>query len=127
MTRHALIVEDEVLISVIAAEALEEVGFVTVEVGSAKAAMDQIRKIKFDVALVDIGLPDLRGDRLVANLRELSADLPVIIATGYADQSLHEQFRNERRLVILNKPYDVAQLHAALGALSLIDENKFIS
>src|SRR5262245_54317305 len=93
MARHALIVEDEVLISVIAAEALEEVGFVPVEVGSAKAAMDQARKTKFDVALVDIGLPDVRGDKLVADLRQLSADLPVIIATGYPDQGLQDQFR----------------------------------
>src|ERR1700680_1323510 len=117
--RQALIVEDEALISLIAAEALDELGFDSVEVGSAKAAMEKARNTNFDVALVDLGLPDQRGDKLVADLRTLRANLPVIIATGYCDRALHEQFRNEPRLVILDKPYDIAQIHAAIDALAL--------
>lgn len=117
--RQALIVEDEYLISVIAAEALSELGFDSVEVGSAKAAMDQARSTEFDVALVDIGLPDRRGDELVVELRSLRANLPVIIATGYSDRSLRDQFGGEPHLVIINKPYDVAQVRAAIKALAL--------
>ena len=117
--RHALIVEDEALISILAAEALQELGFEAVEVGTAKAAMEQARNTNFDVALVDLGLPDQRGDKLVADLRTLHSNLPVIIATGYCDRALHEQFRNEPRLVILDKPYDIAQIHAAIDALAL--------
>jgi DNA-binding response OmpR family regulator len=117
--RHALIVEDEALISLIAAEALQELGFESVEVGSAKAAMDQIRSTNFDVALVDLGLPDQRGENLVAELRALRSDLPVIIATGYCDRALREKYRSESHLVILDKPYDVAQIHAAIDALAL--------
>jgi DNA-binding response OmpR family regulator len=117
--RHALIVEDEALISILAAEALQELGFEAVEVGTAKAAMEQARNTNFDVALVDLGLPDQRGDKLVADLRTLHSNLPVIIATGYSDRALHEQFRSEPHLVILDKPYDVAQIHAAIVALAL--------
>src|SRR5262245_40963418 len=90
--RHALIVEDEALISIIAAEALEELGFQATEVGSAKAALDQARSTNFDVALVDIGLPDRRGEELVAELRTLQSDLPVIVASGYCDRALYDQF-----------------------------------
>lgn len=117
--RQALIVEDEALISIIAAEALQELGYEAVEVGSAKAAMDQMRNSNFDVALVDVGLPDQRGDELVTELRTLRSDLPVIIATGYSDAALRDQFKGKPRLVILNKPYDIAQIHAALDALAL--------
>jgi DNA-binding response OmpR family regulator len=117
--RQALIVEDEVLISVIAAEALQELGFDSVEVGSAKAALDQARSTDFDVAIVDIGLPDRPGHELVAELRALRSDFPVIIATGYSDRVMRDRFRSEPRLVILNKPYDVSQIHAAIAALEL--------
>jgi len=117
--RQALIVEDEVLISVIAAEALQELGFDSVEVGSAKAALDKARSTDFDVAIVDIGLPDRPGHELVAELRALRSDFPVIIATGYSDRVMREQFRSEARLVILDKPYDVSQIHAAIAALEL--------
>jgi DNA-binding response OmpR family regulator len=123
--RQALIVEDEVLISLIAVEALQELGFDAVEVGSARAAIDQADSIHFDVALVDIGLPDQSGDELVAELRRMRSDFPVIIATGYSDRALRDRFRSERHIVILNKPYDIAQIHAAIDALELrgkIDE-----
>ena len=117
--RNVLIVEDEILISAVAADALQELGFDAVEVCSAKAAMEQARNSNFDLALVDLGLPDRRGDELVTDLRTLQSNLPVIIATGYCDSALHDQFRNLRQLVILNKPYDYSQIHAAVAALAL--------
>ena len=116
---HALIVEDEVLISVFAAEALQDMGFDSVEVGSAKAAMDQARTNDFDVALVDVGLPDRPGNELIAELRTVRADLPVIVTTGYSNRALQDQLQSEPQVVIVRKPYDVAQLHAAVRALSL--------
>ncbi len=116
--RNALVVEDEVLISAIAAEALQELGFDAVEVCSAKAAMDQARSTNFDLALVDLGLPDRRGDELVADLRVLQSNLPVIIATGYFDSAMHDQFKSLHQLVILNKPYDFSQIRAAVAALA---------
>jgi DNA-binding response OmpR family regulator len=117
--RSVLVVEDEVLISAIAADALQELGFDAVEVCSAKAAMDQARNTNFDLALVDLGLPDQRGDELVTELRTLQSNLPVIIATGYSDIALSDRFRGLSQLVFLNKPYDFSQIHAAVAALAL--------
>lgn len=117
--RNVLIVEDEILISAIAADALQELGFDAVEVCSAKAAMDHARSTIFDLALVDLGLPDRRGDELVADLRTLQSNLPVIIATGYCDAEMNDKFRSQRKLVVLNKPYDFSQIHAAVTALAL--------
>src|ERR1700680_1097035 len=117
--RSALVVEDEVLISAIAAAALQELGFDAIEVCSAKAAMDQAKNINFDLALVDLGLPDQRGDELVTELRTLQSNLPVIIATGYSDIALRDRFRGLNQLVILNKPYDFSQIRAAITALAL--------
>ncbi|HTS42290.1 MAG TPA: response regulator [Xanthobacteraceae bacterium] len=116
----ALIVEDETLISMIAAEALQELGFETVEVGSAKAALDELRRNTFDVALVDIGLPDRQGDELVVEVRALSYDLPIIIATGYTGKAIYDRFRHDRRIVILNKPYDSAQIRTVIDALAVL-------
>ncbi len=117
--RYALIVEDEVLISIVAVEAMQELGFEAVEAGSAKAALNLVASTRFDVALVDVGLPDRRGDELVAELRSLQENLPVIIATGYADHALRDRFRNDHRVVILNKPYDIAHIRKAIDALAL--------
>jgi DNA-binding response OmpR family regulator len=117
--RYALIVEDEALISILAAEVMQELGFEAMEAGSAKAAMHLASSTKFDIALVDIGLPDRRGDELIAELRSLQANLPMIIATGYADPTLSDRLRNEHGVVVLTKPYDLVRIRTAVDSLIL--------
>jgi hypothetical protein len=55
-------------------------------------------------SIVDVGLPDRPGDELVAEIRAVRPDMPVILATGLADEPVrgrhassntHEAFRAE--------------------------------
>jgi DNA-binding response OmpR family regulator len=119
--RPVLLVEDEALIAALAADILDELGFSVVEVGSAKAAMDfaSTRIDDVQVAIVDLGLPDRKGDELVSELRAMRADLPVVIATGYGADAVRGRLKEEEGIVILTKPYDISHLRAALGALNL--------
>jgi DNA-binding response OmpR family regulator len=119
--RPVLLVEDEALIAAVAADILDELGYSVVEVGSAKAAMDfaQTRIDDVQVAIVDLGLPDRKGDELVSDLRAMRADLPVVIATGYGSDAVRSRLKGEEGIVILTKPYDISHLRAALGALKL--------
>lgn len=117
--RKALLVEDEALVAALAADALEELGFQVVEASTARAALELARGAvdTFALAIVDVGLPDGRGDALAIELRGLRADLPILIATGYGEASLDERIR-DKRTVVLGKPYDLAQLHAAIKAIT---------
>lgn len=119
--RHALLVEDEVLIAATASDSLQELGFEVVEVGSAKAALDYARHSisKLDVAMVDIGLPDLPGEELINELRSLRSDLPVIVATGYGKDALSPPLKNSAGIVVLSKPYDSGHLRAAIDSLKI--------
>jgi CheY-like chemotaxis protein len=113
-----LLVEDEVLVAALAVDALEELGYQTVEVTTAKAARaiaSGSEQITF--AVVDIGLPDGRGDALALELRQTRPDLPIVIATGYDGAHLDERLRKQQRTAVLSKPYDIAQLQAAIQAI----------
>ena len=117
--RKALLVEDEVLVAALAVDALEELGYQIVEAATAKAALEHARAgiDTFAVAIIDVGLPDGRGDALALELRRLRADLPIIIATGYGEAHLDASLRANPRIAILSKPYDMAQLQAAIAAV----------
>jgi len=65
----------------------------------------------------DVGLPDGRGDGLAAQLLETRAGMPIIIATGYGEAHLDASLRANPRIAILSKPYDMAQLQAAIEAV----------
>jgi DNA-binding response OmpR family regulator len=117
--RKVLLVEDEVLVSALAVDALEELGYRTVEVTTAKAARAAASgAVSFAFAIIDIGLPDGRGDALAIELRQKHASLPVIIATGYDGGQLSDSLRKDRRTAVLHKPYDIAQLKAAIESIT---------
>jgi CheY-like chemotaxis protein len=79
-----LLVEDEPLISDIAAEALEEQGF---EVAAASNAREALHRLNLgspiDILFTDVNLPgDMDGAALARRARELRPDLPVIYTSG---------------------------------------------
>jgi DNA-binding response OmpR family regulator len=113
-----LLVEDEVLVAALAADTLEELGYRAVEATTIKAALEIAadgKQITF--AVIDIGLPDGRGDALAVQLLALRADMPIIIATGYGEAHLDARLRANPRIAVLSKPYDMAQLEAAIKAV----------
>ena len=117
--RRVLLVEDEALVAALAVDALEELGYQTVEAATSKAALEiGAGGAPLAFALVDVGLPDGRGDALAVELRRLRADLPVIIATGYDEAHLDQRLRDHQRTAVLNKPYDIAQLQAAISKIA---------
>ena len=116
-----LVVEDEVLIQMLAAEYLEELGFKPEVAGSAAAAKSKLALLEGDVAavIVDIGLPDATGDALVRELRGIYPDLPILVASGESQSSLMDRFKSYQRVGVLAKPYTIAQLDSALRSIGV--------
>ena len=104
--RRILIVEDEVIIGMMATDMLEEMGAtvlgpaMNVDQGVAMAESEQA-----DAALVDINLGGTRSDAVVDVLTRRG--VPVIFTTGYGRAD------GDRRMV-LEKPYTAASLAKAL-------------
>jgi CheY-like chemotaxis protein len=116
-----LLVEDEVLIQMIAVEYLEEFGLRIATAGSATEAMSVLKRIKDDVcaAIIDVGLPDRRGDALVDEMRAVYPSLPIVIASGYEEEALRKRFKLDNHIGFLSKPYVAEQLHAVLASLNV--------
>lgn len=118
-----LIVEDEVLVRMMAVDALEIHGFAVEEAGTADAALRRFETADttaIDAVIVDIGLPDRKGDLLAADLRARFPALPIVIASGYDESGFRQQFGNDPGMGFLAKPYDSAQLKNALRALGVV-------
>ena len=114
-----LLVEDEALVAALAVDALEELGYQTIEATTCKAATEIVAgATPLLLAIVDVGLPDGRGDALAIELRKLRAELPIVIATGYDQSHLDERARNHPLTAVLNKPYDIAQLQASIDKIA---------
>ena len=115
---RALLVEDEPLVAMIAEEALAALGFEPRSARNAAEALQQVEGFRPTLAVIDVGLPDMRGDELTRRLRALDSSLSVIVASGYDEAELAAQFDDDDKVTILPKPYtedDLARAARALG------------
>lgn len=115
----ALLVEDEPFVAMVAGQILADEGFEVVEAASAAAALSHLdgRPGGYVLAVVDLGLPDMRGEALVGELRGRAGDLPIIVASGYDLGELKEIFTTVTRVALVTKPYDTSALRRALETL----------
>ena len=104
------------MIRMMAADMLDALGAGVIEAATAAEALDAARSAdRFDAAMIDLSLPDGLGDQLTLNLRALRPALPVIIATGHDEGMISQEVRDLDRLILLPKPYELAELDAALN------------
>ena len=120
--RRVLLVEDEALVAMAAIDKLNELGFEVVAAATAQAAVKHISgdsgSAQFEFAVVDFGLPDRPGEQLIAELKALRPDLPIIVASGYAEDMLRGRIKLDDGLAFLNKPYDLAGLQRAIDMVA---------
>ena len=114
-----LMVEDEILISHLMADWLDERGFTVHEVADADAALSYIDSGgAVDVLFTDINLPgSMSGTELAVKMRERLPELPVVYTSGR--HSYLGCGRLVPRSVFVPKPYapdDVCALLARLTA-----------
>ncbi|MDQ8697496.1 ATP-binding protein [Hyphomicrobium sp. LHD-15] len=109
---NVLVVDDDALISMSTAMMVEDLGHTVVEVNSALQALDMLRNgKKIDLLITDFSMPKMNGAQLAAAAKELRPDLPVLLATGYADlpQGTGADFPR------IAKPFQQDQLAAAIA------------
>ncbi len=116
-----LLVEDEALIAAATAETLREFGFKVEEAATAAAALafakDQMANLT--AAIVDINLPDGKGDELAKELRALKPSLPIVISTGAGDKTLAGELKKGAPIALLSKLYDSDGLRKSLATVGL--------
>ncbi len=84
MTARILVIDDEVSIRFFLNEMLVEDGYRVTTVESAEAALKLTAVQSFDLALVDLNLPEMSGMELIKVFHECSPEMVVIVLTAYA-------------------------------------------
>ena len=116
--RTVLVVDDDPSIRLVIRRMLEASGFSVVAVGNGAAALEALEgDAPIGAAMVDVVLPRMRGCELVARLRAVVPDLPVVVMSGYARDDLEDNDLVGSD-VFLNKPF--ARLHLVETLESLL-------
>ncbi|HBO1489704.1 DNA-binding response regulator [Pseudomonas aeruginosa] len=114
---HVLLTEDDDLIASGIVAGLNAQGLTVDRVASAADTQALLQVARFDVLVLDLGLPDEDGLRLLQRLRQQGVDLPVLLLTArdaVTDRVAGLQAGADDYLL---KPFDLRELGARLHTL----------
>jgi DNA-binding NtrC family response regulator len=120
-----LIIDDEAGIRASLSSILEDEGYSVEAVENGKQALKTCEKMQFDVALIDINLPDIKGTELLSSLKQISPKMVRIIITGYPSIENAVKAVNEKSDGYILKPFNIPELLETIKKLLAEKTNEY--
>jgi CheY-like chemotaxis protein len=115
--KRILLVEDNLFSSGFFRTVLEQQAFVITTAASAETGLRLLTSSEFDLLLVDIRLPGMRGDEFIRQVYALHPQLPIIVISGAGDFDAEELMNLGVRKVLI-KPLTNQELLSAVCSLA---------
>ncbi len=113
---HVLLIEDDAGIRTAVVRALHSRGHAVDSAGTGLDGLQSMLTGSPDAVVLDLGLPDVDGERLLGMIRSVS-EVPVIVATARDDEGLIVRLLDAGADDYVIKPYDPAHLEARIRAV----------
>lgn len=107
---RVLIVDDEDLVRWSVRERLHKAGYLTEEASTGAEAIAAARRTAFDLALLDLRLPDTDGIALMKQILELQPEIQVIIMTAYSTVETAVGAMKLGAFDYLSKPFNLDEM-----------------
>jgi two-component system phosphate regulon response regulator PhoB len=114
---NLLVVEDEPALCKLLANSLAFDGFSVAAVGDGQSALAHLAARPVDLVVLDLGLPDMDGLKVLAELRETLNTVPVIVLTARGEEEDRLRGLHTGADDYLVKPFSVLELVARIRAV----------
>ena len=118
--QRILVVEDDAGVRRFLVECLEMLGFIVIEAADGMEGLRRLSEAKPDLMIVDFAMPGMNGAEMIVAARDQCPDLPIILATGYADMGAVDKVVSADR--VLRKPFHIDDLASSVRAALAPDE-----
>ena len=112
--KKVLVVDDTKNIRMILTKCLELEGYEVMTASDGKQALEMFAAHTFDLAFLDIKLPEIRGTEVLRRIRELGIKTPVIIITAYATVKNAIDCTNMGAVAYVQKPFSAEKIKSVL-------------
>lgn len=125
-----LVADDEPRLLKTLADLLRSRGFEVSEAHGGRQACEQLHRQAFDLALLDLNMPELDGFQVMAETGRLQPDCGVIVVSGESSFSTVSRALRRGALDYIRKPFDpeelLATVEGVLGKQSLIRAHEMV-
>jgi DNA-binding NtrC family response regulator len=105
-----LIVDDDENIRKVLVAILEDEGYSVESVGTANEAIERTKRNYYNIALIDIRLPDMEGIELLTKIKDTTPKIRKVIITGYPTLQNAVDAVNRGASAYILKPFDVGRV-----------------
>lgn len=116
LNNKIVVVEDDRDIGYYIRDLLSEHGYSVHLLDAGLAAIKQVEKTKPDLLILDLGLPDVGGETVCAEVKKIYADLPIIILTARGGTTDIVKGLSLGADDYIGKPFESAELLARVQA-----------
>lgn len=107
-----LVVDDDAGVREMLLKALTRADYEVDVVSHGQAALDRLRRTRYDLLMVDLQMPGMDGLSVIREAKRFRADLPIVIITGYSSETSAIEAVNLGVKGYLTKPFRIAQVLA---------------
>jgi CheY-like chemotaxis protein len=110
-------VDDDPDIRLLMSASLQQFGYVVATAGTNSEALELAKRIKFDLCILDVKLPDGSGIELCQKINGLQPEVPVVYYSAYASDEEQEAALSVAGDAYLKKPVSAEKLEKTLSEL----------
>ncbi|CAN7400724.1 response regulator [Acidovorax sp. LjRoot117] len=111
---EVLVVEDDEAVRRGITEGLRLLNYSVREASDGESGLRELQRRMPDLLMADYLMPGMNGAEFIAAARQLYPEIPVLMATGYADMAEVERLVGVQS--VLKKPFDLETLNSAVGS-----------
>jgi CheY-like chemotaxis protein len=108
-----LVVDDDAVVRNLIVECLQILGYEVRQAADGETGLRMLHERAPDLLMVDFIMPGLNGADVIEQVRAFMPDLPIILATGYADAQASDNLLERER--VLQKPFNIDQLASVVS------------
>lgn len=113
---RVLVVDDDASLRALLADCLDLLGYEVEAAADGRGALEAVRRTRPDVVLLDLRLPDLPGEDVLALIRMIDARIPVIVVSANQALDTAKQVLEQGAFDYIQKPFDVIYLERVVAA-----------
>ncbi len=122
--KKALIVDDTKSIRTLLKTCLDLIGYETIAVNNGQDALKLFQTETFDLAFLDIKMPEISGTEVLRRIRALGINTPVIIMTAFATVKNAVECTRLGAVAYLQKPFTADTVKNAVAELETCKNNE---
>jgi CheY-like chemotaxis protein len=121
---RVLCADDEPAVLDVMCELVEALGHEVVRAQGGGEAIELASRLRPDVVLSDLGMPDVNGWEVAARVKRVTPGVPVALVTGWGVQIEPDHARRQGVDLILPKPFTIDEVSRVLRQAAELSDSR---